>query len=76
MQGLAHGERIWQARTSAFFATMLASVLGVFATIVVATAIGGSGSNASLSKEFPWQFRFRLRRLAAGGARPPHPILP
>ena len=55
---------------------MLASVLGVFATIVVATAIGGSGSNASLSKEFPWQFRFRLHRLAAGGARPPRPILP
>ena len=44
---------------------MLASVLGVFATIVVATAIGGSGSNASLSKEFPRQFL--LPAAPAGG---------
>ena len=36
---------------------MLATLCGIFVALVVGTAIGGSGSNASLSKEFPWQFR-------------------
>ena len=36
---------------------MLVAVLTFVVAVVVGTALAGSGSNASLSKEFPWQFR-------------------